>query len=456
MTKSRTNATDEVDTTGDGDTVESHDTASREMRPEDQAAFDLHFEAACEYAGTRDWEAAAREYRHAIRYDGRHYESFLGLGDALWKLRDRSAAAVAFLGAVHTDPERIDAHRGIKRCLVRGQVSNECLLEVRAVYEKLLEDEVRVRLMPKILSAVRRQVGCGDEAIRALDERVGVKNSRATSDTTAGGATEADSETTRRRPDFIILGAMKCGTTSLHNYLLEHPQVLPSAYKEIKFFNLDANFQAGTEWYGAHFPPIEEGSGFITGEASPAYIRNRLAASRMRRTYEDLKLIVILRDPVRRAISHYFHRSRNKTAKTLETEMRREFRRAPEYLADPEAHRKWRSGFVMAGLYAQQLRTWLEYFPPEQFLILRLEDMKAGIDGFMGGVYDFLGLPPHEQQHTEKRHNKGSYPEIDPDVIRKLEEFFVPHNDDLSALMRAEFGWTNGDFADVWSRPKGG
>ena len=108
-------------------------------------------------------------------------------------------------------------------------------------------------------------------------------------------------------PDFIIVGAMKSGTTSLFHYLAAHPQVVAPQHKEIHFF--DNQYEKGENWYRRHFPlrttmRLKENA--ITGESSPYYMLHPLAPERMKEVVPEAKLIFLLRDPVERAISHYF------------------------------------------------------------------------------------------------------------------------------------------------------
>ena len=111
-------------------------------------------------------------------------------------------------------------------------------------------------------------------------------------------------------PDFIIIGSMKCGTTSLYYNICEHPSVLPAAYDEIGFF--DSNYHLGINWYRSMFPTkrkmeqVKEKTGFaITGEDTPFYIWDPLVAERILKILPNVKLIVLIRNPVDRAYSNY-------------------------------------------------------------------------------------------------------------------------------------------------------
>ena len=114
-------------------------------------------------------------------------------------------------------------------------------------------------------------------------------------------------------PSFIIIGAQRCGTTSLYDYLSHHPQIIPSPVKELFYF--DDYYTRPIEWYKSFFPTKKEQeklerdlvASVITGEASPSYFFHPYAAKRIKETLPQIKLILVLRDPIERAYSHYTH-----------------------------------------------------------------------------------------------------------------------------------------------------
>ncbi len=112
-------------------------------------------------------------------------------------------------------------------------------------------------------------------------------------------------------PDFMIIGAPKCGTTSLFEYLCGHPNVARPRRKEIHYF--DERFERGLAWYRRHFPLVEKPQ--ITGEATTAYLFAKNTPARAAALVPDAKLIAVLRDPVRRVISHYWHNKRRRRAR---------------------------------------------------------------------------------------------------------------------------------------------
>ncbi len=117
----------------------------------------------------------------------------------------------------------------------------------------------------------------------------------------------------RSQPDFLIIGSQRSGTTSLHAYLKQHPQIIPAIKKEIYFFDggLDPDedtYSKGESWYRAHFPKLKSiRKDQQVFEATPLNIFNPLAPQRIAQSIPKVKLIAILRNPTERAISHYFH-----------------------------------------------------------------------------------------------------------------------------------------------------
>ena len=119
----------------------------------------------------------------------------------------------------------------------------------------------------------------------------------------------------RGLPDFVILGAMKSGTTSLYDFVVKHPGIAPAAKKEVQYFSTRHRYRLGRLWYRSNFPTSLSRRRFykktnqrlLSGEATPAYLFYPMVPGRMKEILPDVKLIVILRNPVDRAYSHYHH-----------------------------------------------------------------------------------------------------------------------------------------------------
>jgi hypothetical protein len=248
-------------------------------------------------------------------------------------------------------------------------------------------------------------------------------------------------------PDYVIIGAQRCGTTSLHNYLMQHPNVVSSYKKEIKFF--DSNYGRGERWYRSHFPYEEEmtDDALITGEGSPYYVYHPKAAQRMSAMLPNIKLIALLRNPVDRAYSHYqlsFRRGRETLS--FEDALAQEEKRLDgvleNILADdnyPMFNHKHFT-YRLRGIYADQLPAWFEHFSREQILIIKSEDFYADPAGTFQKVVSFLELPTWDLP-VYKNYNAGQYSTMQPETRAQLVEYFKPHNQRLYELLGTDYGW---------------
>lgn len=248
-------------------------------------------------------------------------------------------------------------------------------------------------------------------------------------------------------PDFLIIGAQKCGTTSLYNYLIQHPQIIPALYKEVHFF--DINFEKGLDWYRRQFPLLLESSKKwrITGEASPYYIFHPHTPKRVFQIMPKTKLIVLLRNPADRAYSHYHHQVRMGTEslsfnEAIKKEKSRLKSEIMKMLKDENYHSlpyQYYS-YLARGRYVEQLKTWMNLFPMEQFLILKSEDFYSNPAIVFHRVLDFLELPRFElKQYTKD--NTGDYLKLDLQLRNDLLAYFKPYNRQLYKCLGIDFNW---------------
>jgi hypothetical protein len=256
-------------------------------------------------------------------------------------------------------------------------------------------------------------------------------------------------------PDFVIIGGKKCGTTFLYHLLGQHPLVQPAASKELLFFN--ALFDEGAEWYRQCFPAPrwEDGRRTITGEASP-YMTHRYAPERMAQVIPQARLIALLRNPVERAYSDYQMVARkDREHKTFEEAIRLEAsaeagkarplgKEGENSEGEDRAVLDEDSEYLSRGLYVDQLLRWSQFFPREQLLVLKSEDLFENPHETLKTVLEFLGLPQWEPEAEELmggKRNEGRYEEMDPATRRRLEEYFEPHNKRLYEFLNTDFGW---------------
>jgi hypothetical protein len=247
-------------------------------------------------------------------------------------------------------------------------------------------------------------------------------------------------------PDFIIIGAQRAGTTSLYNYVTQHPKVAPARVKEVHYFSV--NYQLGRAWYEHHFPRTRGLRRRITGEASPYYIFHPHSPSRVRELCPDVKLIALLREPVARAFSHYRHEvGLGEEPLSFEQAVAREDQRiAPdvERLAtDPlyEAHAHRHYSYIARGRYVEQLRNWTTQFPLEQILVLRSEDLFEDPRSVYGQTVRFLDLPEHDLESYQRYNAAAEIEGMTPHLRQTLAEYFRPFNEQLYDFVGRDFGW---------------
>jgi hypothetical protein len=233
-------------------------------------------------------------------------------------------------------------------------------------------------------------------------------------------------------PDFVIIGAPKCGTIFFYHLLTKHPHVEPAAFKEPHYFDL--LFDKGTEWYRQCFPQPrwKDGRETITGEGTPGYLFHPLAPERMAEVIPQARLIALLRNPVDRTYSAYHHRARNgQVTRTFEETVEACF-------DDPRQER------LSQSIYVDHLLRWSRFFSDEQMLVLKSEDFFERPRETLKLVLDFLDLPDWEPEASEllDKLNKGKYEQrMDPAIRRRLEGYFEPHNRRLYEYLGVDVRW---------------
>lgn len=259
----------------------------------------------------------------------------------------------------------------------------------------------------------------------------------------------------KRNPDFLILGFPRSGTTSLYLYLTYHPQILPAVDKELYFFT--SFFDRGIDWYLAHFPPIANGVDYLTGEATPCYIDSPEVAMRVSELFPNIKLIVLLRNPVERAVSAvYLHKPPGFNSAQLVQSIADGLGKARMLISSvPDALSIERSSVVNCGLdhrgiasthyllsslYIFYLKEWLTIFPKNQLLIINSKDFFSNPSKTMKEVYGFLNIPDY-QLATYDSHASGIRPLIPNDLRRQLAEFYRPYNEQLEEYLGMKFNW---------------
>ena len=267
-------------------------------------------------------------------------------------------------------------------------------------------------------------------------------------------------------PNFLIIGSQKAGTTSLYNILKQHPQIFMADRKEINFFFKDDEYARGVDKYAQHFADCADQ--LACGEASPGYICHPEAPARIHALLPDVKLILTVRDPIKRAISQYWDNRRHLSESHT-------FAEAVDLYLSDEYHPD-KIGYFSRGVYMRYIENYLEYFPRENLLILPFEEMISDSSNFYKHIYTFLGVDedfstedfdeafnptevwknpfyqmlirkPRYQTRIPAKLRRLFYwgkkmpfsaPLIDDESRQRLEEFYRPWNDKLRRFLGVE------------------
>ncbi len=245
------------------------------------------------------------------------------------------------------------------------------------------------------------------------------------------------------RIDFVIAGTQKAGTTALDEYLRRHPEVGMGSGKELHFFDHEANFSGDAPDYARYHACFDWSAGHqVRGEATPVYMYWLPCPGRLREYNPDLKIIMILRDPVARAYSHWhMERARGADTADFRDAIRTEAERCRA--AAPLQHRVY--SYADRGFYSRQLQRMWQYFPRRQTLVLKHEDLLAQPARVLGEVWEFIGV----QRSTEVPRitvPSGGYEKLpDPETFEYLKSLFQPEVRALEQLLDWDCGhWLQG------------
>jgi hypothetical protein len=259
-------------------------------------------------------------------------------------------------------------------------------------------------------------------------------------------------------PDFMIIGSPKCGTTSLFQYLAQHPSIIPPKTKESYYFN--GSNKRGLKQYLQNYPLKEKMEDKITFDATPGYIHSKRAPQYINHLFPNMKFIVIMRNPVKRAFSHWsFMHARSKESNLLRDD--RTFEEAVNQELDKKHKDKADFHFLYKGMYAKHLKMWYQYYPFEDILLLDFGELKNNPKSLLNKICHFLSINPiydrfkqtnkktkwegsmHKQNNNQFIHyNISPYKStLNKEMEKRLISFFVPYNKELEQLTGRKFSW---------------
>lgn len=244
---------------------------------------------------------------------------------------------------------------------------------------------------------------------------------------------------TRLKPSFLIIGAQKAGTSALFKMIARHPQVLAPEVKELHFFDRDDQYAQGPAHYWDQFPQAPlRGERMTTFEATPAYLFVPQVAARIHEHLPNAQLVVVLRDPVKRAYSAW--------------NMFRDFRTDPVHghLYDARtfeqavtdelggADVRWEHRYLARGRYAEQLQRYFDLFGRERITVVKYTSLKDDPAEVLVRVCSAVGLAPHDFDEAALRvkDNVRAYnAPLDAALAERLYAYFAPHQQALLDML---------------------
>lgn len=249
----------------------------------------------------------------------------------------------------------------------------------------------------------------------------------------------------RRLPDFLVVGAMKSGTSTLFHHLVQHPDILGPLRKEVHYFGRAERLGHGLGWYRSHFPArLPWRNGTLTGEATPGYLFDPEAPFAIARLLPEVRLLAILREPAARAVSHYHHEVRmGRETLPVADALAVEDERLDHAAALGEAGRETleHASYRRRGIYADQIARYHAAFGPDRLLVLGTGELARDPAAALGRAFAFLGLPPAPLGRQRVRNRGKGAADVPPGVLSELRGWYAPHNARLEALLGGLPDW---------------
>src|SRR2546423_13692329 len=244
------------------------------------------------------------------------------------------------------------------------------------------------------------------------------------------------------RLDFIVAGAQKSGTTALHYFLKRHPQIALPDRQEMHFFDDEEIFSGPVEYepLHRHFRPI--GRSILAGEVTPSYLYWKPAMERIRNYHPQIKLVILLRNPVDRAFAHW-NMQRFKDREPLD--FLDALKEEPRRIAQPLTIESRRFAYVDRGFYSGQLERVFKFFPREQVHFVKFEDFRDRKQETLDGVFEFLGVKPLHHVLDKDRNVVPYERAMRPDERKYLSGVFAAEITKLEQML----GWDLADWKQL-------
>ena len=241
----------------------------------------------------------------------------------------------------------------------------------------------------------------------------------------------------------MIIGAQKSGTTSAYSYINDHPSVRRAARKEVHYFDL--HYRRSVAWYQSFFPMGNGRRRWVTGEASPSYMMDPQVPQRVHDLIPDVRIVVLLRDPIERAYSHFNHMRETGVepignfVEALEAEQER----MQEVDSFGEASiMRLRFAYARRGFYGEQLQRWFDLFPRNSIRVFLTTELANSSQTFASAAYSFLQLPPHRLRNTKVR-NSRSYDPMPVMAYERLSKIYAEDGAVVEKLTGLSVPWAS-------------
>ncbi|XP_030837633.1 heparan sulfate glucosamine 3-O-sulfotransferase 3A1-like isoform X1 [Strongylocentrotus purpuratus] len=272
----------------------------------------------------------------------------------------------------------------------------------------------------------------------------------------------------KRLPHVIGIGMAKCGTGALSSFLSSHPSLVHSVPQEIYYWN--RNKEKNLEWYRDQMPISSKHQ--VTMEKTPSYIFEKDTPARIKELMPETKFIVMIRDPIVRAVSDYLHQQRIAHPRFFIPRIVKPGNEPDVYLnatfegsvIKPNGEVNTDNSILSHSAYVLYLKKWIELFPRHQFLAIDGDEFVKNPLPVLHQVESFLGIPNYFNEKIiyfdeqkgffcmSKRRGSGTvcrgdnkgrpHPNVDEDVIRRLRSYFRPYNIQLENMLGKRFTWS--------------
>ena len=247
------------------------------------------------------------------------------------------------------------------------------------------------------------------------------------------------------RLDFIVAGAQKSGTTALHYFLRKHPQIALPERQELHFFDDEEIFSRPVDYQLLHrhfrkppvrLLPVRLG---LAGEVTPSYLYWKPAMERIWNYNRQIKLVILLRNPIDRAFAHWnMQRFKDREPLDFLTALKEESRR----IAQPLTIESRRFAYVDRGFYSRQLERVFKFFPREQVHVVKFENFRDRKQETLDGIFKFLGVKSLPRVRDKDRNVVPYERTMTPEEQKYLSEVFSPEITKLEQML----GWDCSDW----------